>query len=63
MHMPSLDAGASTLYMQLYEGLKSDLMAGRYFAGERIPSKRLLSSFLGISVNTVDSAYQQLVSE
>ena len=63
MYMPTLQTGISTLYMQLYETLKEDLMSDRYPAGTRMPSKRILSSHLGISVNTVDSAYQQLVSE
>jgi GntR family transcriptional regulator/MocR family aminotransferase len=63
MHMPSLDGSVSTLYMQLYQGIKSDLLAGLYRSEVRLPSKRMLAQHLGISVNTVDAAYQQLVSE
>lgn len=54
---------SSSLYMQLYENIRQALLAGKIAAGEKLLSKRLLSSQLGISVNTVDAAYQQLVSE
>jgi len=49
--------------MQLYESLRKDLVSGQLTARTRLPSKRLLASQLGVSVNTVDAAYQQLVSE
>lgn len=64
MYIPVLNSGsAAALYMQLYESLKTDLLSSRLRIGTRLPSKRLLSSTLGISVNTVDAAYQQLISE
>jgi len=64
MYLPVLDNdSASSLYMQIYDGLKQDLISGLVPAGTRLSSKRLLASQLGVSVNTVDSAYQQLVSE
>lgn len=64
MRLPILDSDSSvSLYRQLYEELKRDLLSGSIQAGTRLPSKRTLASQLGISVNTVDAAYQQLVSE
>lgn len=64
MYIPVLKTdSAAALYMQLYESLKTDLLSSRLSTGTRLPSKRLLSSSLGISVNTVDAAYQQLISE
>jgi len=64
MRLPTLDSdSAVSLYRQLYEELRRDLLSGSIPAGMRLPSKRTLSSLLGISVNTVDAAYQQLVSE
>jgi len=64
MYIPVLNpSSAASLYMQIYESIKQDLISSRLLAGTRLPSKRLLASQLGISVNTVDSAYQQLVSE
>src|SRR5665647_2413962 len=64
MYIPVLNpSSAASLYMQIYESIKQDLISSRLLAGTRLPSKRLLACQLGISVNTVDSAYQQLVSE
>ena len=64
MYAPVLDtASSSSLYMQLYESLKQDLISALLPARTRLPSKRLLASRMGISVNTVDAAYQQLVTE
>ncbi|MEG0878665.1 MAG: PLP-dependent aminotransferase family protein [Oscillospiraceae bacterium] len=51
------------LYLQLYTALIGEISEGRLKAGEKLPSKRSLSEHLGISVNTVDTAYQMLVSE
>ena len=64
MYIPVLNPStAASLYMQIYESIKLDLISNRLLTGTRLPSKRLLASQLGISVNTVDAAYQQLVSE
>ena len=64
MYIPVLHTDSeAALYMQLYESLKTDLLSNRLSTGTRLPSKRLLASSLGISVNTVDAAYQQLISE
>ena len=38
-------------------------MEGRLKSGERLPSKRALAEHLGISVITVENAYEQLSSE
>ena len=38
-------------------------MRGRLKAGERLYSKRKLAESLGVSVNTVETAYSQLLSE
>ena len=51
------------LYMQLYNYLREEITAGRLAAGERLPSLRLLSKDLGISVTTVETAYSQFLVE
>ena len=51
------------LYAQLYAALVEELRQGRVRAGERLPSKRALAAHLRVSLNTVDAAYQMLVSE
>ena len=51
------------LYQALYQQLKAGIQSGAIPVGTRLPSKRKLSEQLGISVNTVDSAYCQLEAE
>ena len=64
MFFPTIrqDSGVS-LYFQIYESIKEEILRGRLEPGERLPSKRVLASSLGVSANTTDAAYQQLVSE
>ncbi len=51
------------LYEQLYLLLKKDILTGRIPAGSRLPSRRSLSKNLGISVITVEGAYERLMDE
>jgi GntR family transcriptional regulator/MocR family aminotransferase len=53
----------SPLYMQLYEAIKGDIINKKIITGEALPSKRTLSSHLGISIKTVENAYSQLLLE
>ncbi len=52
-----------SLYVRLYEELKSDIISGKYRSGEKLPSKRALAERLGSSVITVENAYSQLIAE
>ena len=52
-----------TLTKQLYEGIKRDILTGKLLSGEKLPSKRVLSQNLKISVITVENAYEQLLAE
>ena len=52
-----------SLYEQLYRHIKEDILSGRLTAGEKLPSKRTLSSHLELSVITVKNAYEQLIAE
>lgn len=47
----------------LYTQLKERILSGSLKANSKLPSKRSLSSHLGISVITVQNAYQQLIDE
>ncbi|MEN1986865.1 PLP-dependent aminotransferase family protein [Paenibacillus hubeiensis] len=61
---PNLDpASDEPMYLQLYEYLKDEIQKKRIPANGKLPSQRRLSSYLNISRNTVDAAYQQLVAE
>ena len=51
------------LYEQLYLSLLEELRAGRIAPGERLPGRRAMAARLGVSVNTVDAAYQMLAAE
>ena len=55
--------GAPPLYEQLYRAVAAQIRAGELAAGERMPGKRSLAGELGLSVNTVDTAYQLLAAE
>ena len=60
----TLDQNASSpLYHQLFERLRSQILAGRLEARARLPSTRVLASTLGVSRNTTARAYEQLLLE
>src|SRR5689334_23247031 len=54
---------ATPLHYQLYDGIRSAILAGQLAAHTRIPASRALAQELGISRNTVMDAYAQLLSE
>lgn len=59
-----LDRGLKiSLYEQIYEGIKRDILSGRLRAGEKLTSKRRLAEQLGVSLITVENAYAQLIAE
>lgn len=51
------------LYRQIYEKIKADIEQGTLSANMRLPSKRTLAEQAGVSVNTVEGAYAQLLCE
>ena len=51
------------LYIQLAEYIKQEILAGRIKPKEKLPSKRKLATYLGISLNTIQAAYEQLGAE
>lgn len=51
------------IYQQIYEQLKSDILAGKMKQGEYLPSIRSLAKDLKISVITTMKAYEQLEKE
>ncbi|WP_313804060.1 PLP-dependent aminotransferase family protein [Cytobacillus sp.] len=61
---PILDKKSNKpLYIQLSDYIKKEIIAGRIPSNEKLPSKRKLSNYLGVSVNTVQTAYDQLCAE
>jgi GntR family transcriptional regulator/MocR family aminotransferase len=62
--LPKLDHHSEIpMYVQLYDYLKNEIVAGRIPEQSRVPSVRKLADFLGISTTPVELAYNQLVAE
>jgi GntR family transcriptional regulator / MocR family aminotransferase len=61
---PVLDnKNGQPLYIQLANYIKQEILAGRIKPNEKLPSKRNLSDYLSLSLNTIQSAYEQLSAE
>jgi GntR family transcriptional regulator/MocR family aminotransferase len=59
-----LDESSSvSLYEQLYNYIKQDILSGELPENSKLPSKRSIASQMSISVITVENAYNQLLSE
>ena len=52
-----------SLTRQIYRALRDGILAGRLTGGLRLPSTRALAADLGVSRNTVVSAFDQLLAE
>ena len=50
-------------YYYLYSAIKEDILSGTLKKNEKLPSKRSLAEHLGISLITVETAYQMLKDE
>lgn len=61
--MPRYDLKGKNKYYTLYCGVRDDILRGKLRAGERLPAKRVLAEELGVSVVTVQLAYEQLLAE
>ncbi|HFU7088693.1 PLP-dependent aminotransferase family protein [Bacillus anthracis] len=61
---PNLNAKSKiALYVQLYEYIKKEIKDGTIPAFTKLPAKRKLASYLQVSKNTVEAAYEQLLAE
>ncbi len=59
----NLENKDKTLYEQIYYFIKNEIQSGSIKTNTKLPSKRKLATHLDVSINTVDMAYQQLISE
>lgn len=50
-------------YIQIYEDVKNDIIAGIYPIGSKLPSKRVMAEDCGVSLITVEHAYELLLEE
>ncbi|MDO5713095.1 MAG: PLP-dependent aminotransferase family protein [Tissierellia bacterium] len=64
MLTPNLQGNSQTpLYEQLYIYIKEEIEKGHLKTGDKLPSKRTLAAHLNIAINTITTAYEQLVDE
>ncbi len=61
--MAVYDLNGKNKYYTLYTRIRDDIISGRYATGEKLPAKRALAADLGVSVVTVQLAYEQLLAE
>ena len=54
---------SKTLYEEVYEEIRDDILTGKLKKGERLVSKRSLAEQFGVSVVTAENAVAQLVAE
>ena len=59
----TIDKQKGRAYLQIYEQIKKDIVNGIYSYNTKLPSKRLLSEEIGVSVITVEHAYSLLYDE
>lgn len=55
--------GKTPMYEFLYNCIRDDILSGQIKANEKLPSKREMASNHGISIITVQNAYEQLMVE
>lgn len=63
LHSLNINKQAGYIYQQIYQYIKQAILNNQLQAYGKLPSKRKLSEQLGVSVNSVTSAYEQLVAE
>ena len=51
------------IYEYVYKCIKKDILSGKIQSGEKLPSKRAFANNNGISIITIQNAYEQLISE
>ncbi len=50
-------------YLKVYEQVREDIINGRYPVGTKLPSKRVMAEAMGMSVITIEHAYELLAEE
>ena len=61
--MYNYDLSGKNKYYTLYSLIRDDILRGKIKCGEKLPSKRVFAAELGVSVVTVQLAYDQLLAE
>ena len=53
----------SKRYIKIYEQVREDIIGGRYERGRKLPSKRVMADEMGVSVITIEHAYELLADD
>jgi len=61
--IPLEESSTTPLYYQVYQRLRAAILLGQLAPGTRLPSTRQMAADLGVSRNTLMSAFDQLVAE
>ncbi|HKE59472.1 MAG TPA: PLP-dependent aminotransferase family protein [Pyrinomonadaceae bacterium] len=61
--VPLEESSSTPLYYQVYQRLRSAILFGQLSPGTRLPSTRQMANDLGVSRNTLLSAFDQLTAE
>ncbi len=61
--MLTYELNGKNKYYTLYKSIREDILCGNLRAGEKLTGKRTLAGHLGVSVVTVQTAYEQLLAE
>ena len=61
--MRTYDLSGRGVGEKLIAAIRQDILSGYFSPGEKLPSKRRLAEHHGISVQTVQNAYEQLIAE
>lgn len=61
--MSLYEINSKNKYYTLYADIREDILRGKFKSGEKLPAKRTLAAELGVSVITVQLAYEQLLAE
>lgn len=51
------------IYLQIIQYIKREIVAGTVRDGDEMPSRRVLSAYLGVNPNTIQKAYRLLEEE
>lgn len=54
---------SNSRYISIYEQVRNDIVEGRYRKGTKLPSKRVMAEANGVSVITIEHAYELLIEE
>ena len=57
------DTREKSYYLQVYDYIKKAVLNGDIGEGEKLPSLRSLSKSTGLSITTIEQAYNQLTVE